>query len=267
LSIEALPANLVETAPLARRPGMLRVVLRNPSVLIGATIVAFLAIAGALAPMLGTIDPAGINPVFRNKKPGVERTIRADDGTERQFVHRFGTDTLGRDVYSLVVYGARVSLIIGVTVAALSVSVGLVIGLITGYIRWLDGIIMRIMDGLMPIPGILLAIAEGQTFFEAETIAQTLDGERLALLFTITFPPQPSPLNRVLASITDITARKRTEETLQQAQAELAKITRVTTRGELTTSIANEVNQPLAAIVTNGSACLRWLATQPAMSI
>jgi peptide/nickel transport system permease protein len=158
LCIEALPANLVETVPLARRPGMLRVVLRNPIVLIGATIVVFLAIAGALAPMLGTIDPAGINPVFRNKKPGVERTIRADDGTERQFVHRFGTDTLGRDVYSRVVYGARVSLIIGVTVATLSVSVGLVIGLITGYIRWLDGIIMRIMDGLMAIPAILLAM-------------------------------------------------------------------------------------------------------------
>ena len=61
--------------------------------------------------------PAEINPAFRNKKPGVERMIRADDGTETRSSHRFGTDTLGRDVYSRVVYGARVSLIIGVTVA------------------------------------------------------------------------------------------------------------------------------------------------------
>jgi peptide/nickel transport system permease protein len=158
LSIEALPAELAETAAAARRPGMARMLVRNPSVVIGATIVAILALVGLFAPLLGTIDPAEINPVFRNKKPGVERTIRGDDGKEVAFVHRFGTDSLGRDVYSRVVYGARVSLIIGITVAVLSVAVGLTIGLIAGYIRWLDGIIMRIMDGLMAIPAILLAM-------------------------------------------------------------------------------------------------------------
>jgi peptide/nickel transport system permease protein len=158
LSIEALPAELAETAAAARRPRMARMLVRNPSVVIGATIVAILALVGLFAPLLGTIDPAEINPVFRNKKPGVERTIRGDDGKEVAFVHRFGTDSLGRDVYSRVVYGARVSLIIGITVAVLSVAVGLTIGLIAGYIRWLDGIIMRIMDGLMAIPAILLAM-------------------------------------------------------------------------------------------------------------
>ncbi len=143
---------------MARRPGTVRKLARNPSVVIGATIVAILALVGLFAPLLGTMDPAEINPVYRNKKPGVERTIRADDGKEVQFVHRFGTDSLGRDVYSRVVYGARVSLIIGVTVAVLSVAIGLTIGLIAGYIRWLDGFIMRIMDGLMAIPAILLAM-------------------------------------------------------------------------------------------------------------
>ena len=158
MSIEALPAEISEAAPVAHGRGTVRKLARNPSVVIGATIVAILALVGLFAPLLGTIDPAEINPVFRNKKPGVERTIRADDGKEVQFVHRFGTDSLGRDVYSRVLYGARVSLIIGVTVAVLSVAIGLTIGLIAGYIRWLDGFIMRIMDGLMAIPAILLAM-------------------------------------------------------------------------------------------------------------
>jgi peptide/nickel transport system permease protein len=142
----------------ARRPGTVRKLVRNPSVVIGAVIVAFLALVGLFAPLLGTIDPSEINPVYRNKKPGVERTIRSDDGKETVFVHRFGTDSLGRDVYSRVVYGARVSLIIGVTVALLSATIGLVVGLVAGYVRWLDGLIMRVMDGLMAIPAILLAM-------------------------------------------------------------------------------------------------------------
>ena len=158
MSIEVLPAEIAEGVRAARRPGRLALVMRNPSVIIGAAIVAFLALVGALAPMLGTISPSEINPAYRNKKPGAERTIRTEDGKEVPFVHRFGTDTLGRDVYSRVVYGARVSLVVGLTVAVLSVAIGLTIGLIAGYIRWLDGIIMRVMDGLMAIPAILLAM-------------------------------------------------------------------------------------------------------------
>jgi len=109
--------------------------------------------------LLGTMSPSEINPAFRNRVPGMERTIRRDDGTTEQFKHRMGTDSLGRDVYSRVLYGARVSILVGVAVALISIAFGLVIGLVAGYVRVLDGIVMRVMDGLMAIPAILLAIA------------------------------------------------------------------------------------------------------------
>jgi peptide/nickel transport system permease protein len=98
-----------------------------------------------LAPWLGTVDPQAVLPLERLKPPS------------KQFW--FGSDMLGRDVYSRVIYGARVSLAVGLAVALLSTIVGLTIGLVTGYIRWLDAIVMRIMDGLMSIPSVLLAIA------------------------------------------------------------------------------------------------------------
>lgn len=158
MSIEVLPGDVAEPALAARRMGTLRALARNPRVIIGAAIVAILALVGLLAPVLGTIDPSEINPASRNRKPGAERVIRDDAGHEKTFVHRFGTDSLGRDVYSRVVYGARVSLIIGITAAILAVAIGLAIGLVAGYVRWLDGVIMRIMDGLMAIPAILLAM-------------------------------------------------------------------------------------------------------------
>jgi peptide/nickel transport system permease protein len=114
---------------------------------------------GLLAPYLGTTDPAQINPAARNRTPGSESMIRNADGTPSRRTHWMGTDSLGRDVYSRVLYGARVSLIVGVSVAAMSAAAGLLIGLLAGYLRWLDGIVMRVMDGLMSIPAILLAIA------------------------------------------------------------------------------------------------------------
>ncbi len=151
-------APVVAERPASRRRIFGRL-LRNPSVAIGGFVLVVMTLIGLLAPVLGTLDPTAINPSTRNKVPGFERTIRADDGSTSVFKHRMGTDSLGRDVYSRVVYGARVSLMIAVTVALASVAIGLVIGLVAGYIRWLDGPIMRVMDGLMAIPGILLAIA------------------------------------------------------------------------------------------------------------
>src|SRR6478735_451424 len=110
---------------------------------------------------------------------------------------------------------------------------------------------------------VLVAIAEGRTLFESETLLKTLNDDKVAVLLTIVFPAEPTTLGSVLVTLMDITERNRTEEALQQAQAELAHVTRLTTLGELTASIAHEVNQPLAAIVPNGEACLRWLAYRP----
>jgi peptide/nickel transport system permease protein len=151
-------------APVAAEPAapsrtVLMRLVRNPVVAIGGIVLMLMTLIGLFAPWLGTVDPTAINPSTRNKVPGFERTIRADDGSTTTFKHRMGTDSLGRDVYSRVVYGARVSLLIAVSVASISIAIGLVIGLVAGYVRPLDGIIMRFMDGLMAIPGILLAIA------------------------------------------------------------------------------------------------------------
>ncbi len=149
----------VAAEPIAPARTVLMRLVRNPVVAIGGTVLMLMTLLGLFAPWLGTLDPTAINPSTRNRVPGFERTIRADDGSTTTFKHRMGTDSLGRDVYSRVVYGARVSLLVAVSVASVSIAIGLVIGLIAGYVRPLDGVIMRFMDGLMAIPGILLAIA------------------------------------------------------------------------------------------------------------
>ena len=130
----------------------------NRSVALGGALFAIVAVLALVAPLLATSDPAQIDPTARNKRPGTERSVRGDDGTPGRIVHWMGTDSLGRDVYSRVVYGARVSLMVGVTVALVSAAAGLVIGVTAGYLRWLDAPVMRVMDGLMAIPAILLAI-------------------------------------------------------------------------------------------------------------
>jgi len=118
---------------------------RHPTAIAGALVLIAMVLIAVLAPWLGTTDPLALSPVQRLKPPSAE--------------HWFGTDMLGRDVYSRVVYGSRISLTVGVAVAALSIAIGLAIGLVTGFVRWLDAVVMRVMDGLMSIPSVLLAIA------------------------------------------------------------------------------------------------------------
>jgi PAS domain S-box-containing protein len=107
--------------------------------------------------------------------------------------------------------------------------------------------------------GALVAFAEGEPFYEGETELVRLDGRKVPVLFTIAFPSGPDGDRNVLAFVIDITERRQAQDALLAAQAELAHAARVATLGELTASIAHEVNQPLAAIVTSGEAGLRWL--------
>jgi len=154
-----LPTDIEAPDIKVAKPGVGKRLLRNPSVLIGAALLLLIALMGLLAPKLSAIDPAEIDPSNRNKVPGYESTVRDDDGNKIQRVAVMGTDSLGRDIYTRVVWGARVSLTIGLAVATLSVAIGLFIGLVAGYFRALDGVLMRIMDGLMAVPAILVAIA------------------------------------------------------------------------------------------------------------
>jgi len=153
-----------------RTSGVVRRLAHNPTVVFGIVILGLIVAIGIAAPWLANFDPAAINPAFRNKTPGAVESVRADDGTRIELRHWMGTDSLGRDVASRVVYGARASLLVGVSVAVIAVSIGLAIGLAAGYVRLLDAIVMRLMDGLMAIPAILLAIA-GVTLSSAGLIA------------------------------------------------------------------------------------------------
>jgi peptide/nickel transport system permease protein len=133
--------------------------LRDPAALFGMIIVALILGMAFLAPYLGTVDPNAFSPSMRNRVPGAEISMRTDTGERITAIAKFGTDGLGRDVFSRTIYGARASVTIGFTVALISVLIGTTLGILSGFFRWLDPIIMRIMDGLMAIPGILLAIA------------------------------------------------------------------------------------------------------------
>ena len=131
-------------APAAAVSGWYDWVRRNPTIVIGSAILAAFVAVALLAPWLAS-DPLGFDPLNRLKRPSAE--------------FWFGTDQFGRDVYSRVVHGTRISLIVGVSVAVIATAIGLLVGVLCGYYRRVDDLVMRLMDGLMAIPAILLAIA------------------------------------------------------------------------------------------------------------
>lgn len=137
---------LPDILPPVRQRGRVRTfIYRHPTIALGGALLAVMILIAVFAPLLATVDPTALAPAKRTRPPSAS--------------YWFGTDMLGRDVYSRVLYGARVSLFVGFSVALLSSVVGVFVGVVSGFVRKLDAVVMRCMDGLMSIPPILLAIA------------------------------------------------------------------------------------------------------------
>jgi len=157
---------------------------RHPTAIAGGLVLLLMVCIAVFAPWIATADPLSVSPIRRLRPPSAQ--------------HWFGTDMLGRDVYSRVIYGARVSLTVGLSVAVLASVIGLAIGLATGYLRWLDAVMMRVMDGLMSIPSVLLAIAlisltkaSLQNVIIAITITEVPRVVRLVRSLVLTLREQP----------------------------------------------------------------------------
>lgn len=183
-----LPQDLVDAEKLADAENssrhssfdQLKRTLKSPPVLAALLLLCAIVFVAICAPFLGTVDPIAIDPGER---------LRHLSGA-----HWLGTDAFGRDVYSRVMYGARISLLVGLGASLASVTLGLLIGVIAGYIRMADGIIMRVMDGVMAIPAILLAIA-----------LVTLSGGSLRTVITaITIPEIPRVVRLVRSVVLTI---------------------------------------------------------------
>ena len=170
--------------PVRRRSGVIGFVQQRPTIALGLGLLLAMTLIALVAPFLGTVDPTALSPAKRLRPPSSD--------------YWFGTDAFGRDIYSRVIFGSRISLIVGCSVALLASGAGLFIGLVSGYIRVLDGLIMRVMDGMMSIPPILLAVAlmaltraSVQNVILAITLAEIPRVSRLVRSVVLTIREQP----------------------------------------------------------------------------
>jgi peptide/nickel transport system permease protein len=173
--IAAIPATLAPRRA-GRSARAWRFVRRNPTMVVGLIILSAMLLAALAAPWIAG-DPYAMKPVQRFTPPSD--------------ILWFGTDNLGRDVYARTIYGARVSLAVGLTVAMVAVSIGLVIGVLAGFFRPVEVIVMRLMDGLMAIPAILLAIA----------LVSLFKGSVLIVIIAIIVPEVPRVARLVRAVV------------------------------------------------------------------
>jgi len=144
LSVITAEPPLVAANGRSRGAQLRRFARRNPTIVAGGAILGVITLLAIAAPLFAG-DAVTMQPALRLRPPSEANWL--------------GTDHLGRDVFARTIYGAQVSLFVGISVAAVSISIGLLIGLLSGYFRKVDAVVMRLMDGLMAIPAILLAIA------------------------------------------------------------------------------------------------------------
>lgn len=167
--------------PPRKRRSLWSKVLGNWSVRLGGGFLSVLVLMAIAAPWLGTINPTEMDPASGNLLPGTFGEFNSLSGDTFNHLFLMGTDSLGRDIWSRMVYGARVSLVVGLAVSAIALILGLSVGLLAGYFRRLDGVIMRLMDGVMAIPGILFAVS----------LVAMLGGSMFTVILAISVPEIP----------------------------------------------------------------------------
>lgn len=153
------PDVVAELVPTRKRTTTLQRVLRNGAVRAGGIVLGLLILMAAAAPWLGTIDPMAMDPVSANLMPGARAEFSSLTGETFDHFFLMGSDSLGRDIWSRTVYGARISITVGISVATVALLLGTLVGMFGGYFRRVDSVLMRVMDGVMAIPGILFAIS------------------------------------------------------------------------------------------------------------
>ncbi|WP_192179642.1 ABC transporter permease [Mesorhizobium amorphae] len=188
MTLLSAPVETVLTGRL-RISDLPRLARRHPLVLLGGGLLALLIVLALAAPLYAG-DPSSMDPFKRLQPPSADMW--------------FGSDNLGRDVFARTVFGARISLIVGLTSAVGAALGGLLIGVIAGYNRGFDNIVMRVMDGLMSIPTILLAIA---------LISLTGPGIGI-LIVAITIPQMPSVTRLVRSAVLSVRERPYVEAAL-----------------------------------------------------
>ncbi|MCS0462786.1 ABC transporter permease [Rhizobium favelukesii] len=176
-------------APRLRNAHLPRLIRRHPLVFVGGSLLTVLVVLAVTAPLYAG-DPVNMDPFSRLQAPSPEKW--------------FGSDHLGREVFARTIFGARISLIVGLLSATFASAAGLLIGILAGYSRSFDNVVMRIMDGLMSIPTILLAIA---------LISLTGPGVSI-LIVAITIPQLPSVTRLVRSVVLSVRERPYVEAAL-----------------------------------------------------
>ncbi|MFZ9408214.1 MAG: ABC transporter permease [Burkholderiaceae bacterium] len=184
----------VESASVVRQASTWQRLSRNTSVRVGGIVLMLLVLISLAAPWMGTVDPTLFDPASRDLLPGQKGEITTLEGETLEHTFLMGSDSFGRDIYSRVIYGTQVSLIVGLFTAVVSMAFGVLLGLLAGYLRWLDGPLMRVMDGIMSIPAILIAIA----------LVAMLKGSLLTVIVAIAIPEIPRVVRLVRSLVLTI---------------------------------------------------------------